>query len=740
MYSDRQLLDAVIHQESRGNPNAVSPKGAAGIMQIMPATARDPGYGVRPLQNWDGVDPRTAPVDEQIRFGKDYLDAMIRQNGGNIDLGLAAYNAGQGAVEQYGGVPPFAETQNYVRSITANLGTPEVSYQNSYSRTNLGNDAFAFQQPQSNLEVQWDDQNTQQPFSVEWDAVEVQPMPNLDVQWDQDDSYGGQMRQNVNNRMNQMQQSADAYVSGEQGMLRTAVQQGLAGASILPDAIGTTVSAVTPDFVKDIGSSLLDTGKFIAKNTIGQLPSGDGKGTKLADRLPLELEAINEGQTPFLRDVRAAGQAVNLFGTGKALSAAGNMAAPAVQRGINAAAPKLGAYIDDVSSGGTRAAPSQYANIGRDELKQLSNEAYDEAAYLGDNFTPDQVSNKLGVAIKNAKPKPIAGTVLTKEQKILSDALDEYTPLTGKNLTLDDVQQLDKTLTAKINSFVDPRTGELDATGRDLFLFQTKLRKIVDDVDTVGNDALVNAKNLWKAQTIIRDLNAVAERASFNQSNVGKALQRGYANLLLDKDRILGWPPEAKKLLETAAKPGVSDEILDWVGSRLPAAIGLGTGNIPAAAGAHMVGIGARGAKESIIANRGMRVQQSVVDDVMSKMRPIDIPEPSIAEQLLLPSPQNMSRLPMSDTEVNMARRLMARPTRLPEGSEVIKPPVSRMANLRGSLGKSKGREFEAAVQIYEQGTQSQNQFVKEMVRDFNLTQTQARQLAKEIKTYGAQQ
>lgn len=116
-----QLIPAVIQQESGGNPYAVSPKGAQGIMQIMPATARNPGYGVMPLRNWDGVNPMTAPVDEQIRFGSDYLNAMADKYGGNTALALAAYNAGPGAVDTHGGIPPYQETQNYVRNITQNM-------------------------------------------------------------------------------------------------------------------------------------------------------------------------------------------------------------------------------------------------------------------------------------------------------------------------------------------------------------------------------------------------------------------------------------------------------------------------------------------------------------------------------------------------------------------------------------------------------------------------------------------
>lgn len=117
----RGTLRAVRQQESGGDPNALSPKGAAGLMQIMPETAKNPGYGVKPLQGWDGVDPRTAPPEEQMRFGAEYLAAMSNKFGGDMGKTLAAYNAGPGAVEESGGIPNYKETQDYVNNITANI-------------------------------------------------------------------------------------------------------------------------------------------------------------------------------------------------------------------------------------------------------------------------------------------------------------------------------------------------------------------------------------------------------------------------------------------------------------------------------------------------------------------------------------------------------------------------------------------------------------------------------------------
>jgi hypothetical protein len=100
---DASLLAAVASQESSFNASAVSPAGAQGLMQFMPATAK--GLGV------DALDP-TSAIDGAAR----YLSSLTKQFG-STDLALAAYNAGPGTVTRYGGIPPYAETQNYVRAV-----------------------------------------------------------------------------------------------------------------------------------------------------------------------------------------------------------------------------------------------------------------------------------------------------------------------------------------------------------------------------------------------------------------------------------------------------------------------------------------------------------------------------------------------------------------------------------------------------------------------------------------------
>jgi hypothetical protein len=100
---DPSVLAAMASQESSFNASAVSPAGAQGLMQFMPATAK--GLGVNAL------DPNSA-IDGAAR----YLSQLTKQFG-STELGLAAYNAGPGTVSRYGGIPPYSETQNYVRSV-----------------------------------------------------------------------------------------------------------------------------------------------------------------------------------------------------------------------------------------------------------------------------------------------------------------------------------------------------------------------------------------------------------------------------------------------------------------------------------------------------------------------------------------------------------------------------------------------------------------------------------------------
>jgi soluble lytic murein transglycosylase-like protein len=126
---DPALLAGLVRQESNFDPTAGSPAGARGLTQLMPGTAA--GLGVT-----DVTDPVQA-LDGGARYLKQQLDAF----GGDVTKALAAYNAGPGAVERYGGVPPYAETQGYVQKVqafaAAYRGTPTGTVGTAPATTSL---------------------------------------------------------------------------------------------------------------------------------------------------------------------------------------------------------------------------------------------------------------------------------------------------------------------------------------------------------------------------------------------------------------------------------------------------------------------------------------------------------------------------------------------------------------------------------------------------------------------------
>lgn len=107
---DPRFIHAVIKQESRYKNEAVSHAGAQGLMQLMPATAK----------RFGNKDPHDAVSN--VEAGTKYLKWLLKRFNGDVTLALAGYNAGEGAVAKYNGVPPYNETQNYVKKIVANYG------------------------------------------------------------------------------------------------------------------------------------------------------------------------------------------------------------------------------------------------------------------------------------------------------------------------------------------------------------------------------------------------------------------------------------------------------------------------------------------------------------------------------------------------------------------------------------------------------------------------------------------
>jgi hypothetical protein len=449
MVTSTQLLPVLKQVESGGNPNAVSPKGAAGAYQIMPATAANPGYGVTPLQGWDGQDPRTAPPEEQERFAREYLQAMSALHGGDVKLALASYNAGPGAVQMAGNtVPNYPETQNYVKKITE--GTPVAA--TNTSPGNVATDWRARAQPVTDVAPVANDWRTR--------AQPVQPEAVISSDWRARAQPVEAPGRDLGAGTAAVQGFNSAVPFGE----RVTAGLGAAGAYAYDKATGLDAGSLG-DYYKDARQTQEKT----AAENPGSYTAGALTG--VAATLPILSTKVLTG-AKATTGVRGAVNAIP-----EALGAVGNY----VRGGeVAADAGKL-AKVANVGGKALRAAAVSAPAGALYSYGGSRNDLNSQGA-LDDAKTGATVSAALGAAV------PIAGAALSKIPKPnVSQAVKDLAATAKDKFGID--LSLDQIASTNVRSTVQKISQNIPGSGVEAFQDKQATQWLRGVAKTIGEDA-----------------------------------------------------------------------------------------------------------------------------------------------------------------------------------------------------------------------------------------------------------
>jgi len=383
--------------------------------------------------------------------------------------------------------------------------------------------------------------------------------------------------------------------------------------SPISQAIRSGISALPSAITQPIG----EAAGAVSEGVRGAYQSGINKlsetsaGQAIGDFL-MERPNLQSGLTELSDTAKAAGVVASAIPVGKAAT---SIAAPLAKKAEQKiASTKL---VKDVSSGVEKTA--KVAPLAADDIKVAATNAYKTATDRGGVFN-SAFSKKLVNIIDDSKPKPIAGEVLTSQDKILFNTLDEYAPLKGKSLTLDDIQRIDETLGDKIDSLLD--AGRVTKPAKKIMDAQQKLRDLVDNTQAsdviggkVGIDALKDARPLWAAQAKMRDLEKIVTRAEL-MDNPATGIKTGFRNLYLNDKKMRGYPPEVKALIKKAAETGIVGDLLGIAGSRLNPIIGGAVGGIKGSIVTNATSMAARGARTKLQVGKAQKVSNAVGEQV----------------------------------------------------------------------------------------------------------------------------
>lgn len=468
------------------------------------------------------------------------------------------------------------------------------------------------------------------------------------IQQPKDTDFLGRVGQDWGRRKEDLSKAADAAVSGEWSKPSVYLQS--AGNIIggIGDVGGEALISGFRALPEDAQRAIKGAGNYVSDSAVGDVARQyAGNYQRFADRHP--EAAANIGAVGNIATTVPVGKAVGMIGR-----ATGDLArgAEGIANIYTKKYPAGKAPLDPVKVQTIPSAPLKMP-LTRDTLRQSSQNAYRVMDESGSGLAPVWTDKVVDV-IESSKEKPLyGGKVLTKEQKEINDALEEYSGARGMPTTMRDLQGLDSTLGDKAaQAYVSGNRNK----GRIISNLQDKIRDMLkaenlspDDLigSREGIDALTqHAIPLWSTQAKLADIEKIIERGNV-MTNPATSIKTGFTNLMVNKAKFNQYPKEVQKLIIKAANTGNADDLLMIVGSRLNPIIGGAVGGLPGAAisyGVSKTGRGIRTALKNRQANKVIEALTEPVRESVEKYHDYDFsvkPKPSVPSPVLaLPAPE----------------------------------------------------------------------------------------------------
>lgn len=560
------LLSAVEQQESGGDSNAVSPKGALGAFQFMPATAQQ--YGIDP----------TDPDQSAIGAAKMYSD-LLNKYQGDIPSALAAYNWGQGNVDKQGlpNAPP--ETKNYIASVMGKIGNAIVPSAQAAEPQQSGQTNPYENLSDQDLLAEAKKQGIQLPSMNDDIGAKAELPANQQVQ--QADAYVNstpqqQVAQDVKEQDGSAPKSGYDAMSDEQ-LVTEAKKQGI---DVAAPQSNSKLFVQNPT-LKNFGNALMKTFK--------DFPSEVAKPYE-------DIGQMVYGNKPIITDSfgQTAGNLMNLampfLATPEGLSGG-------LTESEGAALPKASPW--DVLSGALKneyEKPEAKGITTPQEAKDVASNYYKQAQEKGgviDNPNP------LMDMFQGKDPTTPTEIAVAKNDPVRKFAMD-FSDVRSSPMTLSDAQILDEELSNRIGK--EYGIGGLSKDGQKLLEAQSNFREALKNTppETVGGgaegyQAWKNGQKAWQQAMKLQDLDNIQTRADLSD-NPATAIKSGIRTLLSSPSRRRGYSPQEIKALQNAADRGALGSTLHVFGSRLipmgAAFIGESMGGLPGAAISGLMGHG----------------------------------------------------------------------------------------------------------------------------------------------------